>query len=158
MSDPAEMKHKFLDGNAEIQLKKKRETSIFVWSSINLTLLWSRNAWFIFLWSKLWLLSTSLPLTQKTWMDLAVGFSEVCLGMMRPQCFNIQQKACHFFYWKVILTNKCILGREPWSSGYGRRLMFQRLWVRIPAPFTGWTFFHIHICCENCNVCLEGRK
>ena len=25
-------------------------------------------------------------------------------------------------------------GREPWSSGYGRRLVFQRLWVRIPAP------------------------
>ena len=26
-----------------------------------------------------------------------------------------------------------ILGQEPWSSGYGRRLMFRRLWVRIPA-------------------------
>ena len=34
-----------------------------------------------------------------------------------------------------------ILGRELWSSGYGRRLMFQRLWVRIPAPYTVWTFF-----------------
>ena len=31
--------------------------------------------------------------------------------------------------------------RESWSSGSGRRLMFQRLWVRIPAPYTGWTFF-----------------
>ena len=30
---------------------------------------------------------------------------------------------------------------EPWSSGYGWRLMFKRSWVRIPAPYTGWTFF-----------------
>ena len=36
-------------------------------------------------------------------------------------------------------------GQEPWSSGYGRRLMFQRLWVQIPAPYTGWTFFHIYL-------------
>ena len=36
-------------------------------------------------------------------------------------------------------------GREPWSSGYGRRLMFQRSWVRIPAPYTGWTFVHIYL-------------
>ena len=28
---------------------------------------------------------------------------------------------------------------EPWSSGYGSRLTFQRSWVRIPAPDTGWT-------------------
>ena len=32
-----------------------------------------------------------------------------------------------------------ILGREPWSGGYGRRLMFQRSWVGILAPDTGWT-------------------
>ena len=24
----------------------------------------------------------------------------------------------------------------PWSSGYGRRLTFKRLWVQIPAPYT----------------------
>ena len=36
-------------------------------------------------------------------------------------------------------------GREPWSSDYGRRLTFQRSWVRIPAPYTGWTFFHIYL-------------
>ena len=50
------------------------------------------------------------------------------------------------------------IGREPWSSGYGRRLMFQRSWVQIPAPYTGWTFFHIHICCKICNVRLKSRK
>ena len=29
----------------------------------------------------------------------------------------------------------------PWSSAYGRRLMFQRSWVWIPALYAGWTFF-----------------
>ena len=36
-------------------------------------------------------------------------------------------------------------GREPWSSGYG--LMFWKFWVRIPVPYTGWTFFTL-ICCK----------
>ena len=39
---------------------------------------------------------------------------------------------------------QCV-GREPWSSGYERRPMSWRLWVRIPAPFTGKTFFHINL-------------
>ena len=37
------------------------------------------------------------------------------------------------------------IGREPLSSGYGRRLMNWRLWVRFPATYTGWTFFHIYL-------------
>ena len=49
-------------------------------------------------------------------------------------------------------------GREPWSSGYGMRLIFQRLWVRILAPYTGWTFF-THNCSKNCNdVCMKRPK
>ena len=44
----------------------------------------------------------------------------------------------------------CLFRREPWSSGYGKRLMFLMSWVRIPAPYTGWTFFHI-IFCKICN-------
>ena len=32
-------------------------------------------------------------------------------------------------------------GRESWSSGYGRRLMFKRLWVRIPAPYARYGHF-----------------
>ena len=39
------------------------------------------------------------------------------------------------------VCNKPVNGREPWSSGYGRRLVFWRSWVRIPAPWTVWTFF-----------------
>ena len=42
-------------------------------------------------------------------------------------------------------TKKNSLELEPWSSGYGKRLKFQRLWVRIPAPYTGWTFFTIFV-------------
>ena len=48
------------------------------------------------------------------------------------------------------------LGREPWSSGYGRRLMFWRSWVQIPAPYAGWTFFTF-LCCKNCN-CFKRLK
>ena len=50
--------------------------------------------------------------------------------------------------------------RETWSSGYGRRLTIQRSWVRIPAPYTGWTWhFFTLICCKNCNnVCLKRPK
>ena len=45
----------------------------------------------------------------------------------------------------------------PWSSGYGRRLKFQRLWVRIPARYTGWTFLTF-ICSHNCIICLKRSK
>ena len=48
-------------------------------------------------------------------------------------------------------------GREPWSCGYGRRLMFWRLWVQIPAPYTGWKNFTYN-CCKNCNVCLKKTE
>ena len=33
--------------------------------------------------------------------------------------------------------------QEPWSSGYGRRLVFQRSSVRIPALYTGWTHLFV---------------
>ena len=43
---------------------------------------------------------------------------------------------------------------EPWSCGYGRRLMFWRSWIQIPVQYTGWTFFTLN-CCKKWNVCLE---
>ena len=50
-------------------------------------------------------------------------------------------------------------GQEPWSSGYGRRLMFWRSCVQIPVPYTGWTWhFFTLICCKNCIVCLKRLK
>ena len=52
-----------------------------------------------------------------------------------------------------------MLGREPWSSGYGRRLKFHRSRVQIPAPNTGWTWhFYTLICCTNCIVCFKKTK
>ena len=48
-----------------------------------------------------------------------------------------------------------LLGREPWSSAYGRRLMIRRSWVQILAPYTGWTL----ICCKIYkDVCLKRPK
>ena len=35
--------------------------------------------------------------------------------------------------------------------------MFERLWVRIPVPYTGWKFFTL-MCCKNYIVCLKRRK
>ena len=48
-----------------------------------------------------------------------------------------------------------IFGREPWSSGYGRKLI-RRSWVRTPVPYTGrtWHFFTL-ICCKKL-YCLFG--
>ena len=51
------------------------------------------------------------------------------------------------------------LGREPWSSGYGRRITFQRSRVWIPAPDIGWTWhFFTLICYKNCIVCLKKTE
>ena len=47
------------------------------------------------------------------------------------------------------------LGREPWASGYGSRLMFKRMWVKIPALAIGWTFFKL-ICGKI--VCFKRSK
>ena len=51
--------------------------------------------------------------------------------------------------------NSSTFGREPWSSGYGSRLVFYRLWVWIPAPYTGWTFSHLFV--VNILVFVEKR-
>ena len=63
----------------------------------------------------------------------------------------------NFYYESKEEWASMYLGRETWSSGYGRRLMFQRSRVRIPAPYIGWTF-SIFICCKNNNVYLKKRK
>ena len=44
------------------------------------------------------------------------------------------------------------LGWEPWSSGYGRRLIFQSQYRILDGHF--FTF----ICCKVWNVCLKRRK
>ena len=63
----------------------------------------------------------------------------------------IVQPLCHDHQKTLLTRNKNVSLKlktkewEPWSSGYGRRLMFPSLWVQIPAPYTGWTFFHIYL-------------
>ena len=55
---------------------------------------------------------------------------------------DTNEKTCQINIIKLFLIayllkvmNSCP-GREPWSSVYGRRLMFRRLWVHIPALYT----------------------
>ena len=50
-------------------------------------------------------------------------------------------------HWSHSHKGKLLQLGEPWSSGYGRRLMFWRLWVLIPALYPGWAFF-TSICCK----------
>ena len=44
--------------------------------------------------------------------------------------------------------------RDPWFSGYGRRLRVWWSWVQIPVPYTRWSFI-ILINCKIYNVCLK---
>ena len=71
--------------------------------------------------------------------------------------FSVFRQSKYLSYSHSIFGVKLPLGWEPRSSGYGRRLVFQRSWVRIPAPYTGWIFFTF-ICCKKCNICLKRRK
>ena len=48
-----------------------------------------------------------------------------------------------------------IFGREPWSSGYRRRLIIKRSRVQILAPDG---HFLTLICCKICIVCLKKTK
>ena len=76
-------------------------------------------------------------------------FSKMSLNRSRQFSLNLIKKA--FFISNVSRTFEAYLvmpnifgnGREPWSSGFGRRLMFPRSWVQIPALYTGRIFFHI---------------
>ena len=77
-------------------------------------------------------------------------------GMEWPFYTHWLNKTFHYF--QNLFTNKfSVHGQEPWSSGYGRRLVFQRLWVQILASNTGWTFFTF-ICCKNCNVVRKDEN
>ena len=58
------------------------------------------------------------------------------LGATLSDCFPINNikswvvlKTTHLRLTTIEWPNNPIEGREPWSSGYGRRLMIQRSWV-----------------------------
>ena len=65
---------------------------------------------------------------------------------------EIQAQILATFYCCNITT--CV---QSWSIGYGRRLLFKRLWVQIPTPDTGWNFFTI-ICCIYCLLKTEIKQ
>ena len=59
----------------------------------------------------------------------------------------------------IILCWKNLYRIEPWSSGYGRQLMFERSWVWIPVPYTGWTWhFSRWFVVKISIVCLKRPK
>ena len=44
-------------------------------------------------------------------------------------------------------TTDCFNGQEPWSSGYGMRLIIKRLWVKIPSQGGSFlTFIFLYNC------------
>ena len=58
----------------------------------------------------------------------------------------------------IILCWKNLYRIEPWSSGYGRQLMFERSWVWIPVMYTGWAWhFFTLISCKNCIVWKDWK-
>ena len=131
----------------------------------------------------LWLVLTYCTLVDK--VVLARGGSSSCshiFFLLRDPNWNYQNSAAkttctnsgringhwrlkrarerYLNWWKHFCCIIFKLGLEPWSSGYGWRLKFKRPWVRIPAPYTGWTFGHFLtlICCKNSIVCLKRPK
>ena len=74
--------------------------------------------------------------------------------------FTFEAAAVSFLFLSSSSNLSLIAWREPWSSGYGRRLTFQRLCVQIPTLYTGWTcHFFTHSCCKNCNEeCFKRPK
>ena len=84
-------------------------------------------------------LPRQLPIQQKTFCEKFSGFD------LTPDKNHEYLKALKKDKKTFEMEEKHNFRREPWSSGYGWRLMFQRSWVRIPAPYTGWTFFHIYL-------------
>ena len=48
------------------------------------------------------------------------------------------------------------VGQKPWTSGCGMTLTIWRLWVRTPAPYTGWTFFTL--ICSKIDVMFVWKR
>ena len=87
-----------------------------------------------------------------TWFVIIVAFSlKPTLGSWGTKTANF---LCHIWcvnFGRILKLNLWWLKdlrqlwREPWYSGYGRRLVFWRQWVRFPAPYTGWTLLTLII-------------
>ena len=103
------------------------------------------------------------------------NISEISLIVLVPENPGFDPSFCHKMIRNCSVLSPSLalkqcyaLGGSPglvfffsfWFSGYGWWLMFERLWVRIMAPYTGWALRHCFtfICCKNCNVCLKRPK
>ena len=122
---------------------KKKLTRILVTSSTGLMTVERMKRKFLTEVSTIWKrLSSSFFLDWKNWMkNKLVSFSLRFCSIRSIFSFN-------FIILMVMGIQPCATplkvtfksqGREPRSSGYGRRIVFRRLWVQILAPYTGWT-------------------
>ena len=99
------------------------------------------------------LLSLFAQLRSKVCHKTRIGHSIV--GIL--QCTNAQQQIDPLL--KLLSQKIRSLGREPWSGGYERRLMFMRLWVQIPVPYAGWIWhFFMLICGKNCSDVWKDKN
>ena len=57
----------------------------------------------------------------------------------------VSQSECFISEQRSYASLNIVYGIGSWSSDNGRRLMSWRSWVRIPAPFTEWTFSHLFV-------------
>ena len=93
-------------------------------------------------WSFYYLARGFEPMTSWTWVSshnhwtrapTMVHFRSIVglyLNKVVPDKFRVDK----------VTLNTVVQWREPWYSGYGRRLTWQRSWVRILAPYTGYLF------------------
>ena len=59
--------------------------------------------------------------TLVAYVEVAVGSSDFCLGAKKSETIQMGKRLVTRGLQSKLLVN---IGREPWSSGYGRRLMF----------------------------------
>ena len=94
------------------------------------------------------------PIKTRLWFDNFIVTDHKCTKLDRISCWSSVDRLALSWLLRVgwemgyfhigEVTTSFSNGREPWPSGYGRRLRFQRSLVRIPASYTGWTWPFSH--------------
>ena len=84
-----------------------------------------------------------------------LGHSGIWAGIRNDHSADCAMITCHkslltkgkirFFIMSFEKIPNGMIGWNPWSIGFGRRLVFKRSWVWIPALDTGCTNFHINL-------------
>ena len=70
-------------------------------------------------------------------------FSLAMWGQKNEQIIGLlMDNSLYRLFFTISSRLKMFQGWEPLYSGYGWWLMFERLWVRILVPYSGWTFGH----------------